>query len=207
MMIAATSVVSPDAEIGVNVVIEDFCIVGQDLGSSAATDDARRTRIGRDSHLRSHTVVYANTVIGDRFRSGNKANIREFTQIGADVSVGTLAVIEHHVLIGDRVRIHSHVFVPEYTSIGSDVFIGPNAVLTNAKYPMSPNAKAELEGPTIQDGVVIGANATLLPGVEVGRMALIGAGSVVTHDVPPYAVVAGVPAQVIGDIRELPYDQ
>jgi acetyltransferase-like isoleucine patch superfamily enzyme len=114
-------------------------------------------------------------------------------------------VVEHHVVIHDRVRLHSNVFVPEFSVLHEGCWLGPNVVLTNAKYPLSPNVKNELVGPTILSGAKIGANATILPGVTVGRDSLVGAGSVVVRDVPDEAVVAGNPAQIIKMVNELPY--
>jgi acetyltransferase-like isoleucine patch superfamily enzyme len=114
-------------------------------------------------------------------------------------------VVEHHVTIGNGVRIHTQAFVPEFTVLEDGCWIGPNVVLTNAKYPVSPNVKDSLIGPTIRKGAKIGANSTILPGVVVGENALVGAGSVVVRDVPDGAVVVGNPARVIGQIADLPY--
>jgi acetyltransferase-like isoleucine patch superfamily enzyme len=85
--------------------------------------------------------------------------------------------------------------------------VGPNAVLTNALYPLSPGAKETLKGAVLEPGAKVGANCTLLPGVRVGRNSLVGAGSVVTRDVPEDAVVAGNPARVVKSIKQLPYSQ
>ncbi len=84
-----------------------------------------------------------------------------------------------------------------------DCWIGPNVVITNARYPRSPHVKEQLCGATVRRGAKIGANATLLPGVTIGANALVGAGAVVTHDVPEGAVVAGNPAHVIKRIEEI----
>src|SRR6185295_7830445 len=111
--------------------------------------------------------------------------------------------IEHHVKIGNRVRIHSHVFIPEYSILEDDAWVGPNVVLTNALYPRSRDAKANLKGPRLMTGSKVGANATLLPGVTIGRNALVGAGSVVVRDVPDGKVVVGNPARIIKDVSEL----
>jgi acetyltransferase-like isoleucine patch superfamily enzyme len=97
------------------------------------------------------------------------------------------------------------VFVPEFTVIEDGCSVGPNVVFTNAKYPRSPHAKEQLVGPHIESGAIIGANATLLPAVRICRGALVGAGAVVTKDVPPGVVVAGNPARVINQISRLPY--
>ena len=91
------------------------------------------------------------------------------------------------------------------TSLEEGCWIGPCVVLTNAKYPCSPEAKKNLKGPTVRRGAKIGANSTLLPGVVVGEGALVGAGSVVVRDVAPHTVVAGSPARFIKNISDLPY--
>ena len=161
--------------------------------------------IGDGAVIRSHTIIYAGNVIGQRFQTGHHVMIRERNTIGADVSVGTGSVIEHHVTIHDGVRCHTGVFVPEYSEIGPGAWLGPRVVITNAKYPLSPGAKAELVGARVKARAKVGANATLLPGVELGEDCLVGAGSVVTKDVPPRAVVAGNPAKVIKSLSDLPY--
>jgi acetyltransferase-like isoleucine patch superfamily enzyme len=129
--------------------------------------------------------------------------IRELNEIGDDVSVGTHSVIEHHVKIGNHVRIHSNAFIPEYSVIEEGAWIGPNVVFTNALYPLSSNAKATLKGPRIMTGAKIGANATLLPGIVIGRNALVGAGAVVVDHVPEDKVVVGNPARVVKDVSEI----
>jgi acetyltransferase-like isoleucine patch superfamily enzyme len=107
--------------------------------------------------------------------------------------------------MGNGVRIHSQAFVPEYSVLEDNCWIGPNVVITNAKYPRSPRVKETLKGAIIRQGAKIGANSTLLPGIEIGENALVGAGSVVTKNVPAGTVVVGNPAYVIKQISELPY--
>jgi acetyltransferase-like isoleucine patch superfamily enzyme len=161
------------------------------------------TLIGDGAHIRSHTVIYAGNRIGRNFQTGHHVMIRESNQIGDDVSIGTHTVVEHHVTLGDGVRVHSQAFIPEYTVIEAGAWIGPNVVCTNARYPLSPEAKSNLKGPLIRAGAKIGANVTLLPGVEIGENALIGAGAVVTTDIPAGKVAVGNPARVIKDVSDL----
>jgi acetyltransferase-like isoleucine patch superfamily enzyme len=161
------------------------------------------TVIGPNAIIRSHTVIYADNVIGARLQTGHAALIREANRIGDDVSIGTHSTIEHRVVIGNRVRIHSNVFIPEFSILEDGAWVGPGAVFTNAPYPLSPRAKDTLKGPHLLPGAKIGANATLLPGVTIGRDALVGAGAVVAHDVPDGAVVIGNPARVIKQVAEI----
>jgi len=189
--------------LGADSIVEDYCIIGVPPRGYKVGD--LETIIGSGAHLRSHTVIYAGNRIGKNFQSGNKVNIRELNNIGDNVSIGTLSVIEHHVHIGNNVRIHSQVFIPEYSVLEDNVKLGPQVVLTNTKYPFSPAAKKNMKGPIIKKGAKIGANVTILPGIIIGENALVGAGSVVVHDVPDNAVVVGNPARITKNIKELPY--
>lgn len=202
-MIASTAVIYPNVQMGKNVVIEDFCIIG--APPKGFKPGELETKIGDNSVIRSHTVLYAGNVIGNNFQTGNKANIRENNNIGDNVSIGTLSVVEHHVSIGDNVRIHTQVFIPEYSKLCDGCWIGPNVVLTNAKFPMSPDVKNNLVGATVSPGAIIGANVTLMPGVNIGKEAIVGAGSVVVKDVKEKDVVAGNPAKKIKTREDLPY--
>ncbi len=181
--------------------IEAWVILGEPPRGYAAGELS--TVIGRQAVIRSHSVIYAGNQIGDRFQTGHGVMVRELNEIGDDVSIGTHSIIEHHVKIGQRVRIHSNVFIPEYSVIEDEAWIGPNVVFTNALYPLSRDAKKTLTGPHILAGAKIGANATLLPGVIVGKNALIGAGAVVVEHVPAGKVVVGNPARVIKDVSEI----
>lgn len=199
----STHRIHENVRLGDCTIVEDYCLVG--VPPRGSREGELPTEVGEGAVIRSHTVIYAGNVIGRNFQTGNKVNIRESNRIGDNVSVGTLSVIEHHVEIGNNVRIHTQAFIPEFSVLEDGCWIGPNVVLTNAKYPLSPGVKDQLAGPVVRKGAKIGANATLLPGVVIGENALVGAGSVVVHDVPAGAVVAGNPAKVIRQISELPY--
>lgn len=199
--IAGTAKIYSNVKLGRNVTIEDYCVIG--IPFKTYSDE--ETVIGDNAVIRSHTVIYAGNTIGNYFQTGNKANIRELNEIMNNVSVGTLSVIEHHVKIGNGVRIHSQVFVPEYCILEDFCWIGPNVVLTNAKYPNSSSAKNRLYGVIVKTGAKIGANSTILPGVVIDRNSLVGAGSVVTKNVPENGVVVGNPAMLINDVSKLPY--
>jgi len=200
-MISEKAIIHPNVKLGKNCIIEDFVIIGAPPKDSLSGEID--TIIGDNSIIRSHTVIYAGNRIGNNFQTGNKANIREFNEIGNNVSIGTLSVVEHHVKIGNRVRVHTQVFIPEFTILEDESWLGPNVVITNAKYPKSPNVKKELKGAYIKKRAIIGANSTLLPGITIGEQAFIGAGSVVIRDVPDRCVVAGNPAKIIKDISKI----
>lgn len=202
-MIAATAIVHPNVTLGRNAVVEDYCIIG--CPPRGARPGELPTVIGDNAVIRSFTVIYAGNRIGRNFQTGNKANIRESNEIGDDVSIGSLAVVEHHVRLEDRVRIHTQAFVPEYSWLKAGSWVGPNVVFTNAPYPLSRGVKNSLRGPVLEERAKVGANSTLLPGVRIGRNSLVGAGSVVTRDVPDDSVVAGNPAVYLKSINDLPY--
>lgn len=190
-----------NVKLGKNVVIEDFCIIGKP--PRGKEDGELETTIGDDAVIRSHTIVYAGNQIGDDFQTGHHVVIREENKIGNNVSIGTLSCIEHHIEIEDGARLHSQVFIPEFTTIKKNAWIGPNVVVTNARYPRGKNVKDSLIGATIEENAKIGANVTTLPGVIIGKNALIGSGSVVTKSIEENKVAAGNPAKVIKDIREI----
>jgi len=131
-------------------------------------------------------------------------------EIGDGTKIGSFVEIRRQVKIGSRVKIQAFAFIPEGVTVEDDCFLGPHVVFTNDLYPRSTDGEGRLLGggdwtiveTRVQRGSSIGANATILCGVTIGKGALVGAGAVVTKDVPDYAIVAGVPAAVIGDVRE-----
>jgi UDP-2-acetamido-3-amino-2,3-dideoxy-glucuronate N-acetyltransferase len=130
--------------------------------------------------------------------------------IGDDCKVGAFVEIQGGVTIGDRCKISSHSFICEGVTLEDEVFIGHGVMFTNDIYPRSTTLDGNLKGgddwelvmTLIKKRAGIGSNATILAGITIGENAIIGAGAVVTKDVPDYAIVAGVPAKVIGDVRE-----
>jgi len=197
--VAATAVLRPGVRLGPGTVVGEWCL----LGEPPAEDGDQRaggppTVLGAGALLRSHTVIYAGNRIGDRFQTGHHVLLREDSQIGDDVSIGSGTMLEHHVRVGNRVRLHGGVFVPELCVLEDDCWLGPRVCLTNAPYPRCPEVSACMRGVLVGRRAKLGANVTVLPGVTIGEDALVGAGAVVTDDVPAGAVVAGNPARTLG---------
>jgi acetyltransferase-like isoleucine patch superfamily enzyme len=198
----STAKIHPNVQIGDGAVIGDFVVIGEPPAGAASGEHP--TVIGRNAVIRSHTVIYAGNQIGDGFQTGHGALVREFNSIGAKVRIGSHSIVEHHVSIGDGVSVHSNAFIPEFSVLDPECWIGPNVVFTNARFPQSAGAKGALIGPRVRTRAKIGANSTLLPGVEIGSGALVGAGSVVVADVAPGTVVVGNPARTIKTVAEIP---
>jgi len=129
--------------------------------------------------------------------------------VGADTKIGAFVEIQKNALIGARCKISSHSFVCEGVTIEEEVFVGHGVMFTNDRYPRAANEDGSLQADTdwqvirthVKRRASIGSNATILPGLTIGEAALVGAGAVVTTDVQDYAIVAGVPARVVGDVR------
>lgn len=139
----------------------------------------------------------AESQIGQGTRVWQFVVILKGAKIGVDCNICAQTLIEGDVVIGDRVTVKSGVQIWNGSFIGDDVFIGPNATFSNDLYPKSKQYPAQFNGVTIHNGASIGANATLLPGITIGEKAMVGAGAVVTKDVPNRAVVVGNPAKVL----------
>lgn len=141
--------------------------------------------------IRSGSTIYRNNRIGHHFRTGHKVLIRENASIGNHVMVGTSTVIDADVTIGSNVSIQSSVYISNGCVIEDKVFLGPNCSLLNDKYPVR---KGHLESPRICEGASVGGNATILPGIAVGKGAMVAAGAVVTKNVPAWHLALGNPA-------------
>lgn len=126
------------------------------------------------------------------------AHVLSGARIGADCNVCDYVFIENNVIVGDRVTIKCGVQLWDGLRLSDDVFIGPNATFTNDRFPRSKQYPESFAETTIGQGASIGANATILPGINIGQHAMVGAGAVVTRSVPPYAIVVGNPARIIG---------
>lgn len=155
-------------------------------------------RIGDDAFIRAGTTIFSNVTTGNVLKTGHNAMIRERTSIGNNVLVGTNVIIDGNVTIGNNVSIQGNAYIPTHVTIEDNVFIGPCAVLSNDRYPI--RGEYVPEGPILRKGASIGANATLVPGVEIGEGAMVAAGALVTKDVPAWKLAIGCPAK----IRDLP---
>ena len=146
--------------------------------------DVQSVNIGAETRIWQFVVILSGAVIG---RACN---------------VCSHCFIENDVIVGDRVTIKSGVQLWDGLRVENDVFIGPNATFTNDRYPRSKAYPAKFDTTLLKEGCTIGANATILPGVTIGRFAVVGAGAVVTRNVPDRAVVSGNPASVIKYLSE-----
>lgn len=139
--------------------------------------------------------------IGEGTRVWQFVVILEGAVIGQNCNICANTLIESDVVIGNNVTIKSGVQIWDGTRIEDNVFLGPNVTLTNDRMPRSKQYPDVFSGSILKKGCSIGANATLLPGITIGEEAMVGAGSVVTKDVPDYAVVVGNPAKIIRYIK------
>jgi UDP-2-acetamido-3-amino-2,3-dideoxy-glucuronate N-acetyltransferase len=125
--------------------------------------------------------------------------IAEGARLGADTVVGAFCFVAKGAVIGAGTRIQSHTSVWDGVTLGEDVFVGPGAMFTNVRHPRAAYPRAPHWDEThVEDGASIGARATIVAPVRIGRNAMVGAGAVVTRDVPAHAIVVGSPARVVG---------
>ncbi len=162
----------------------------------------------KNSHRRLHQQIAPDVKLGKGVKIYGYTNLYG-CEIGDDVRIGTFVEIQKGAKIGDRCKISSHSFICEGVTLESEVFIGHNVTFINDRFPRSTNADGELQSeadwncvPTlVKRGASIGSSATLLCGITVGEYAIVGAGSVVTKDVPPHSIVVGNPAKVLKMLR------
>lgn len=156
-------------------------------------------------------VVNSDVLLGNNVKIFHPQLVNLYgCEIGDETKIGSFVEIQKNVIVGCRCKVSSHSFLCEGVVIEDEVFIGHGVMFTNDPYPKATNADGTLQ--TDDDWAVvktlvkrcasIGSNATVLPGLTIGEKALVGAGAVVTKDVPDYAIVMGVPARVVGDVRQ-----
>ena len=161
------------------------------------------------SRMPEYSCIAADVKLGERVQIYRFVNLYGCT-VGDDTSIGTFVEIQRNACVGKRCKISSHTFICEGVTIEDECFIGHNVVFINDRYPMAVNPNGSRQSATdwkvvptrVRIRASIGSGAVILCGVTIGKQALVGAGAVVTRDVPDFAIVAGVPAKVVGDVRE-----
>ena len=188
------------------VILQDFVVIGKD-GSQKAK---RRTRIGENTRILTGAIVYNGCDIGKRCLIADHASVRENCVIGDDSVIGRHVCVEMNTRIGKHVQIATQTHITGNMIIEDYVFFGGNCTTTNDNLMVHPREfrtklkyKLPFKGPIIRRGARIGSAACILPGIIIGEEAVIGAGAIVTKDVPPYTVVVGVPAR---ELRKVPKD-
>jgi acetyltransferase-like isoleucine patch superfamily enzyme len=207
-----------DAVLGGNVVIHDGTVLGAGLRladncviGKPATLSARSTAPGGDPGgaslgdgvaIGAGAVVLAGAQIAHACVVADQAHVRERVEIGPETVVGRGASIENDVRIGARVKLQTAAYITAWSVVEDDVFVAPGVLLTNDPTAGRRGASLELRGAYLRRACRVGGGAVLLPGIEVGEEAFVAAGAVVTKDVPPQALVMGVPARVVREVGE-----
>lgn len=188
-----------------NVIIEDNsvicndCVIGEPIGNYYTDIQGYKnppTRIGKNSLIRSHTIIYADCIIGNDFSTGHRVTIREKSVIGENCRIGTLSDLQGHLQIGDYCWLHSNVHVGQGTRLGNFVFVYPYVVFTNDPHPPSTH----IVGAKIGDYSQIAVSSVILPGVQIGKHCLIGAHTLVAKNVADNQLVVGNPGKSVGDV-------
>lgn len=165
------------------------CILGEHTADwfSDHNEEVKPLVIGKNSVIRSGSIIYSENEIGNNFQMGHQVTIREKTKIGNNVSVGTLSDIQGNCEIGNYVRMHSNVHIGQLSKVDSFTWIYPYVVLTND--PTPPSNK--FVGVHVKSFAVVATGSLIMPSIEIGQDSLVAAGAIVTKDVVDYAVVAG----------------
>lgn len=189
--------IAADIRLGNGHHIDSSAILGYPTGRKI---DTHTLVIGDGACIRSGTVIYAGSRIGKNLQTGHNVVIREENNIGDGLQIWNNSVIDYGCILGNNVKIHTNVYVAQFTEIEDDVFLAPGVSTSNDPHPLCGMC---MKGPTIKRGARIGVNVTLLSHITIGEGALIGAGSVVTHDIPPFTVAYGNPARPHQSVYEL----
>ena len=207
--VAETAIVFPGTVIGEGCKILDYAVVGKQPTlsprSTARRDELPPLELGADTIVSTGAVVFAGTTVGERVIVGDQACVRERCTIGDDVVVGRGSLVENDTSVGALTKIQAHAYITAYSLLEDNVFIAPCVITTNDNFMGRTEQRRELvKGPTIRRGARVGGGAVLLPGIEIGEEAFIGAGAVVIRDVPARALMVGNPAR---RLREVPDDE
>jgi len=184
-----------DVEIGDNCTIESYCELGYSNGREKGV-----LKIGKNSLIRSHSILYTGSKIGENLVTGHHVTIRENMKIGRDFQLGTLSDLQGESIIGNYVKTHSNIFVPQFSKIGNYVWIFPFVLLTNDPHPPSDQATV---GPEISDFASLGAGSIIFPGVKVGKDSVVGAGCVLREDLPDGQLAVGNPSRIVGSVSKV----
>ncbi len=200
-----TAVVHDGTVLGDGVRVLEHAVVGKQpaLGtrSTARRDPLPPAEIGAGTVISTGAVVFAGSTVGAGCIVGDQACVRERVRIGDDVVVGRGSLVENDTQIGRGTRIQADAYVTAYSVVEEDVFIAPCVVTTNDNFMGRTERRKELmRGPRIRRGARVGGGAVLCPGIEIGEEAFVGAGAVVTKDVPPRTIVYGNPARPVRDV-------
>jgi acetyltransferase-like isoleucine patch superfamily enzyme len=208
-VIAETAIVYPGTALGEGVQIHDYAVVGKQPAlsprSTASREELPPLELGPGTIVSTGAVVFAGTRIGAGVIVGDQACVRERCVLGDDAVVGRGTLVENDTSIGSLTKIQADAYITAYSLLEDEVFIAPRVITTNDNFMGRTEKRHGLrKGATIRRGARVGAGAVLLPGIEIGEEAFVGAGAVVLRDVPPRAVVVGNPAR---QIREVPEDE
>lgn len=195
-----TATIYPVAILGAGATLDPNVYVGYPTGRRIAE---RTLVVGEGATLRTGTVLYEGSRIGARLQTGHNVVIREENVIGDGVQIWSNSVIDYGCVIGNNVKIHSGCYIAQFTTIADDCFLAPGVMVANDIHPGCAFSKECMKGPTLERGVQVGVNVTLLPYIRIGAFSLIGAGAVVVSDIPPYSVVVGNPGRVIRTVDQL----
>lgn len=196
------TIIYPDVEVQPDTHIGPYCILGEPTAlyyKNPQKHNFKKTVIGKNSIIRSNTIIYEDVIIGNNFETGHRATIREGTKIGINCRIGTLCDLQGKLVIGNYVNLHSNVHIGQLSTIEDFVWIYPYVVLTND--PRPPMGK--LKGVRVKKYAQIATHATILPGVEIGENALVGASTIVRENVRAERVVVGNPGKDICSVRDI----
>ena len=202
-----SAVVYPGTVLGDGVRVLENAVVGKQPAlssrSTAKRDPLPPAEIGEGTLVSTGAIVFAGTRIGARVVVGDQSCIRERVTVGDDVVLGRGALVENDTTIGAMSRIQAEAYITAYSTLEEQVFIAPCVVTTNDNFMGRTEKRHALrKGPTIRRGARVGGGAILCPAVEIGEEAFVGAGAVVTKDVPPRVIVVGNPARVLREVPE-----
>jgi acetyltransferase-like isoleucine patch superfamily enzyme len=162
----------------------------------------KRVVVGENSSIGPNAIIYYDVEIGSNTLIGDGASIREQCHIGSLCIISRYVTINYNTIIGDRTKVMDLTHITGNCRIGNDVFVSITVGMTNDNLAGANGYdEARIVGPTIHDGAIIGAGATLLPGVAIGKKSIVGAGAVVSRDVPDNSVVMGIPARVTRQVK------